>query len=61
MILQLLGNKGIDKYIKKWIADRYNLSFEVLLEVDTTYLEADQIEYNTKKAAGRFQIYQECS
>ncbi|MGI5851680.1 MAG: PolC-type DNA polymerase III [Caldicoprobacterales bacterium] len=49
MILQLLGNKGIDKYIKKWIADRYNLSFEVLLEVDTTYLEADQIEYNTKK------------
>ena len=49
MIFQLLGNKGIDKYIKKWIAERFDLSFKVMLKVDVTSLEAEQIKYNKKK------------
>ena len=32
MIFQLLGNKGIDKYIKKWIAERFDLSFKSYVE-----------------------------
>ena len=50
MIFQLLGNKGIDKYIKKWIAERFDLSFKVMLKVDVTSLEAEQIKYNKRRS-----------